>query len=198
MRLLFILVFLIVVIGLVTRFLGPDDIAGCIESPDGSPPCHKADAIVAVSGGDTTARTTEAVRLYKNGWAPRLVFSGAAEDEDSPSNAAVMRGIAIASGVPNEAIIVDEYGRTTKENAKETADQLEDENIDSMILVTSGYHQRRTYLEFKQQFESVEIRNHPVKQDSQWSLWWWMTPIGWFLALGEVARIVLFYVGVTR
>ncbi len=198
MRLLALLLFAVLTVALISKYLGPDDLAQCVETPSAEESCQPADVIVAVSGGDTTARTIEAVRLYNNGWAPKLVFSGAAEDEDSPSNAAVMRGIAIAHGVPNDAISVDEFGRTTKENAEETADLLDDKNISSMILVTSSYHQRRTSLEFGQRFEAVDIRNHPVAQDSQWSLWWWMTPVGWYLAIGELARIMLFYLGVTR
>ena len=198
MRLLILLVFIVVSIILVTKYLSPDDLASCSTGPSSGPNCQTADVIVAVSGGDTSARTMEAIRLYKDGWAPRLVFSGAAQDEDSPSNAAVMRSIAIDSGVPEEAISIDEYGRTTKQNAEETADLLKDKAITSMILVTSGYHQRRTSLEFRERFKGVEIRNHPVSQDGQWSIWWWMTPVGWYLALGEIARIILFYAGVTR
>lgn len=198
MRIVLFLLFFIISIVLVTKYLSPDDIAKCTAGPSADDGCHAADVIVAVSGGDTNARTMEAIRLYKDNWAPRLVFSGAAHDEDSPSNAAVMRSIAIASGVPQRAITIDEYGRTTKQNAEETADLLKGEAISSMILVTSGYHQRRTSLEFGERFKNVEIRNHPVGQDGQWSVWWWMTPVGWYLALGEIARIILFYVGVTR
>jgi uncharacterized SAM-binding protein YcdF (DUF218 family) len=198
MRILSILAFVIIVVLLISRYLGPDDLSKCSVGPSTEKGCQAADVIVAVSGGDTTARTVEAIKLYQAGWAPRLVFSGAAFDKNSPSNAAVMRGIALASGVPEEAISIDEYGRTTKQNAEETANLLESEGISSMILVTSGYHQRRTSLEFQKRFETVAIRNHPVSQDSQWSMWWWMTPVGWYLALGEVARIILFYVGVTR
>lgn len=198
MRFIAALIFVAVSIALISRYLGPDDLADCSDSPSAEETCQAADVIVAVSGGDTTARTVEAIKLYKNGWAPRLIFSGAAEDENSPSNAAVMRGIAIASGVPDSAISIDEFGRSTKQNAEETADLLREDNIASMILVTSSYHQRRTSLEFQQRFADVDIRNHPVGQDSQWSFWWWMTPLGWYLALGELARIVLFYLGVTR
>ncbi len=198
MRLLILAAIFIISVLLIGRYLGPDDLARCNERPDGSPPCQRADVIVAVSGGDTAARTIEAIKLYKNGWAPRLVFSGAAEDEHSPSNAAVMRGIAIASGVPDEAISIDEFGRTTKGNAEETAGLLARDGVASMILVTSGYHQRRTSLEFGQRFEGVHIRNHAVAQDSQWSRWWWLTPVGWYLALGELARILLFYIGIGR
>lgn len=195
--LLFALCFVLVVV-FITRYLGPDDLSDCTVGPTNEAGCEQADVIVAVSGGDTTARTHEAIRLYEAGWAPRLVFSGAAKDKDSPSNAAVMREIAMNRGVPDSAISIDEFGETTKGNAEETADLLRSDAISSIILVTSGYHQRRASLEFEQRFESADIRRHPVSQDKQWSAWWWMTPTGWYLALGEIIRIMVFYLGVTR
>lgn len=197
-RLLLLALSFVLVVVFITRYLGPDDLAQCTTGPTTEAGCEKADVIVAVSGGDTVARTLEAIRLYEAGWAPRLVFSGAAEDRNSPSNAAVMRDIALRRGVSESAITIDEQGRTTRGNAEETADLLREASISSMILVTSGYHQKRTALEFEQRFEGVEIRKHPVAQDRQWSIWWWMTPVGWYLALGELVRIMLFYVGVTR
>lgn len=195
-----ILFLLVAIVGvlLIGAYLGPDDLAGCPERPNREADCEAADVIVAVSGGDTTARTEEAIDLYHNGWAPRLVFSGAAEDTSGPSNAAVMRAIAVAQGVPEEVITIEEFGQTTKQNAKETANLLGGSPVSSMILVTSGYHQRRTSLEFSRHFKEVEIRNHPVGQDRQWSRWWWLTPVGWYLALGELVRIVMFYLGVTK
>src|SRR5690606_19129558 len=105
-RVLLFLVGIAISIILISRYLGPDDLAKCSSGPSDKVGCEMADVIVAVSGGDTTARTVEAIKLYQAGWAPKLVFSGAAEDKDSPSNAAVMRGIALASGVPNEAISI--------------------------------------------------------------------------------------------
>lgn len=198
MRIALFVVAMILSIILISRFLGPDDLAGCSQGPSEEVGCETADVIVAVSGGDTAARTAEAIKLFHDGWAPKLVFSGAAEDKNSPSNAAVMRDIAVAAGIPKEAIHIDEFGRTTKQNAEETASLLQDKNISSMILVTSSYHQRRTSLEFGRRFENVDIRNHPVRQDGQWSIWWWMTPVGWYLALGELARIIMFYLGGTR
>src|SRR5688572_846628 len=62
---------------------------------------EKADLIVAISGGETSQRTREAVRLYDEGYAPKLLFSGAAADRNGPSNAAAMRRYAIIQGVPD-------------------------------------------------------------------------------------------------
>ena len=36
-------------------------------------PLVKADAIVAVSGGDTLGRTKHAIALYQEGYAPKLI-----------------------------------------------------------------------------------------------------------------------------
>lgn len=184
----------VAVIGL-TIYLGPDDLAGCDIHPSAASSCRPADAIVAVSGGDTTARTQEAIKLYQNGWAPKLVFSGAAEDKSGPSNAAVMRREAQVAGVPPQDIIVEEYSTTTKQNAENVGTIFQQNNIRSVILVTSAYHQRRAGLEFSTRAGGVTVRNHPVAHDNQWSLFWWLTPIGWFLAVSEFVKIILFYLG---
>lgn len=187
----------VIIIGL-NAYLGPNDLVGCSERPSGVKPCEVADAIVAVSGGDTSARTSEAVELYKNGWAPKLVFSGAAQDKSGPSNAEAMRRTALRAGVVNEDIIIEEYGETTKQNAVNTQTILRQNGIKSVILVTSAYHQRRAGLEFNSRSGDVTIRNHPVPRDDQWSAFWWTTPIGWFLAVGEFVKIIAFYIGGSR
>lgn len=180
-------------------YLSPEDLADCGAKPSGIKGCGKKDAIVAVSGGDTSARTSEAIKLYKRGWADTLVFSGAAQDTTGPSNAEAMRRQAVADGVPEAAIIVEELSQNTRENAAETHALLEEQGIGNVILVTSAYHQRRASLEFKTHMgESVEIFNHPVANDNQWSQLWWMTPTGWWLALSELFKIGAFYIGGAR
>ncbi len=197
----FIIVALVViVVGVIgmTAYLGPNDLAHCTAQPSDAAPCQTADAIVAVSGGDTAARTREAIKLYQNGWAPKLIFSGAAQDKSGPSNAAVMKREAHAAGVPDSDIITEEYSETTKQNAEKTQSIFETNHITSVILVTSAYHQRRAGLEFASRSSGVTVRNHPVATDNQWSSWWWVTPTGWYLALSEVIKIAVFYVGGSR
>src|SRR5207249_3203447 len=64
-------------------------------------PLAKADAIVAISG-DTGARTETAVRLWKQGYAPVLIFSGASQDPQSVASAELMKRAAVAAGVPSD------------------------------------------------------------------------------------------------
>ena len=189
----------IVVVGL-SVYLAPDGLKSCGERPDPSAfDCQRVDAIVAVSGGDTSARTAQAIDMYHNGWAPLLIFSGAAADKSGPSNAEVMKKQALHAGVPASAIVLDDTSETTTQNAVNSHNIFEQEGIHSVILVTSAYHQRRAGLEFgKRAGTSVRIVNHPVATDKQWATLWWLTPTGWFLALSEFAKIMAFYIGGTR
>ncbi len=133
----------------------------------------KADAIVVVSGGDTATRTDKGVRLWQAGWAPRLVFSGAAADQGT-SNAAVMRAQAVAEGVPAGATFVEERSTTTRENAEFVKPILESQNAKSVILVSSPYHTRRVKLNFqKVHGDGYTFQAHPAF-DSRWARksWW--------------------------
>ena len=176
-----------------TFYLQPNSFIGCGDTPTGEGNCREADAIVAVSGGDTFARTDEAIKLYQNGWADKLIFAGAAQDKSGPSNAAVMANRAIQAGVPISVIEVDEDSATTAENAANTSSILKDNDIHTVILVTSGYHQRRASLEFNKRAGDTMVLNHPTN-DKDWNGLWWATPRGWWLAGGELAKIGAFFV----
>ncbi len=184
---------ILVIVGL-SVFLQPDDLSECGAVPGDKAGCQVVDAIVAVSGGDTQARVNEAVKLFNNGWASKLILSGAAQDKTGPSNAAAMRVLAIKAGVPALSIWLDEYSENTKQNAQNTNTIFKELNIKSAILVTSGYHQRRASLEFKKRVENVKIISHPIKKDKDWSFWWWISPRGWWLAGSEAIKIIVFYV----
>ena len=182
----------------ISLFLAPDGLMRCGESPSEVDGCQPADAIIAVSGGDTQARTQLAIDLYHTGWAPMLIFSGAAEDKSGPSNAEVMRTQAIEQGVPESVILVEDQSATTHENAENTSDILTDLDINNAIVVTSSYHMKRTILEFRLRAPAITFRSHPISSDNQWSVWWWTTPNGWFLAVSEVIKIMVVYFGASR
>ncbi len=192
------IVFAIVVVGLGT-YLAPDGLSHCQAQPSDGQDCQSVDAIVAISGGDTSARTAQAIALYKNGWAKLLIFSGAAADKTGPSNAEAMKKQAIAEGIDPDTIIIEETSETTKQNAANATNLFTKHDIHSVILVTSAYHQRRAGLEFGQRAGgAIKIINHPVTTDNQWSPWWWLTPGGWWLATSELFKIIVFYGGASR
>lgn len=150
---------------------------------------QKSEAIVAVSGGDTLGRADKAIELYLGGYAPLLVFSGAAKDPNSPSNARVMQQAALARGVPASAIRLEEYSRDTKENAQLVKDILAES--EKVILVTSPYHQRRAAKELQKALPKTTIINVSA-EDKHWSpQTWWVTPYGWWITLSEAIKSIL-------
>ncbi len=188
--LILVVIFVILATTILPLYLGPNDIADC-SAPTTSGRCQRVDAIVAVSGGDTLARADEAIKLYEAGWSDLVIFSGAALDKTGPSNASSMRKQAIAAGISADHILVEEESTTTAENARNTARLLEERSLSRIMLVTSAYHQRRASIEFSKYLsEGTAIVNHPVANDNQWSSWWWLTPYGWWLGLGEIAKII--------
>ena len=188
----------LLIIGGIGHFLSPDDLHDCAQTP-ATEQCRPAEAIVAVSGGDTNARTDTAINLYQQGWAPVIIFSGAAADKSGPSNAQAMRDRAIEFGVDENDILIEEYSETTRQNAENAQQLFQNYNISDVILVTSAYHQRRALLEFERRAAlDMSVRSHPARTDSQWDGWWWITPRGWYLTISELAKVGIFYLGGTR
>lgn len=196
---LFVGIGLVILLGiaLIGAYLSPDDLVQCPERPNRTDSqCQPVDAIVAISGGKTSLRAAEAIKLYKQGWAKLLVFSGAAIDEDSPSNAQIMRQQAINDGVPASAIRIDESARTTRQNAEKTKLLLVKLNPSRLIVVTSPYHQRRASIDFSNVFgKNVTVLNHPVQNDPDWPVLWWVTLRGWWLGGGELLKIAFTHAG---
>jgi uncharacterized SAM-binding protein YcdF (DUF218 family) len=185
---------------LIGGYLGPDDLRQCTDlRPSSRTGCGGADVIVAISGGNTNARTDEAIRLFRNGWAPHIIFSGAAADKSGPSNAVAMKQRAVAAGIDPTAITVEEYSESTDQNALQTTSIATTRGYTQVILVTSPYHQRRAQLEFERRAPELIVHSHPTTTDNQWSVWWWLTPGGWLVALPELAgSLILSTGGVTR
>jgi len=145
---------------------------------DVADPLAKADAIVAISG-DAGARAETAITLWKQGYAPVLIFSGGSSDPDSVASAELMKRTAVAAGVPVNAIEVEGASATTEENAERVADLMKTRGLGSAILVTSPYHQRRAAMLFEREFAraALTFTNHPA-DDPDWdpNLWWTADP----------------------
>lgn len=118
----------------------------------------KADAIV-VLGGNTGAnrqnwfeleldadsahrRVDTAKALYQAGKAPKIIVSGGA-NEGVISEARGMEFALRNLGVPAEAIIREDFSRTTRENALFTKRTMAEHDINSVLVVTSALHMPR-------------------------------------------------------
>lgn len=143
-----------------------------LEGPQ--PSLEKSDAIIVISGDEALARFREGLRLYRAGWAPMLIFSGASHDA-TPSNAEIMRTMAIAEGVPREAILADHAAVDTYGNAVHTRDLMVGHGLRSAILVTSPYHLHRAAITFEGVYRGTGIRLLARSApDGEWrkTSWW--------------------------
>lgn len=124
-----------------------------------------ADAIVVLGGNiandrqnwflpydrDTAIRRFQtAEQLYDAGRAPKIVLSGGALTGDV-SEAEGMAHALRLSGIPRNAMILENDSRTTYENAILTESQLKEHNIRTVLLVTSALHMPRAMAAFRKQ-----------------------------------------------
>ena len=166
---------------------------GYYLSPQQAP--QKADAIVVVSGGQTTSRAAKGIELFREGYAPNIIFSGAAID-DGPSNAYAMREQALDAGISKDNIFIDEISQNTYENAVNSKKILDSQKAKKIILVTSPYHQRRA----NQTFRAVLEPDYEVigvsAFDDRWSKsQWWRRGFPLFITFSELWKLA--YVNIT-
>jgi uncharacterized SAM-binding protein YcdF (DUF218 family) len=102
-----------------------------------------------VPGNALLRRIRHGVALYHAGAAPRLILCGGDTTGAGISEAAAMRAVALAAGVPDSAILLDERSASTFENARETAALLRAHGVADILLVTERFHLRRARLLFR-------------------------------------------------
>lgn len=117
----------------------------------------KSDAIFCLCSHDT--RVGEyAADLMLQGLGDLLIFSGGVgvltQDIFSEPEADLFAKIAIARGVPEEKIIIENKSTNTGQNVEFTHALLQEKgiDIDSFLLVQKPYMERRTFATFKKQW----------------------------------------------
>ena len=160
------------------------------------PPLERSDAIIVISGDEDQARLRQGLRLWRESWAPRLIFSGAAR-AGPVSNAEAMRRRAIADGVPASAVLVDDQGADTYGNAVHTRRIMVANGLGSAILVTSPYHLQRAAVTFNGVYSGSGIRLiASAAPDSDWRKQsWWLRSDLRLLTLQEIEKLA--YIALT-
>jgi len=126
--------------------------------PSPAPPSPPADALVVLGGGVdgqgdlppiAAARVDEAIRLFREGAAPRAIFSGShsylAAHRPPRTEARAMAERFAAAGCPPEAALLEEESLDTIGNAYYTRVRFLDPNgWRRIVVVTSDFHAART------------------------------------------------------
>jgi len=156
--------------GLAFVTVNPDAPAAFLRPEDRLVP---ADAALVFSGDPYYARTLEAARLYRGGYARYLVFSGAGGPGDS---AVSMAAVAFRFGVPGEALLLDSRAKSTYQNVLYVRWLLARYQVHTLILVTAPYHERRAYLVARHLLPGVVLINHPIRARYWHPHGWWHNP----------------------
>lgn len=104
---------------------------------------------VPLSDGDAVHRRVDtAFALFEHGKAPIIIVSGAAYEGDV-SEAQGMAWQLRQLGVPESAILIEEQSHTTRENAVYTQQLMQQQGLDTLLVVTSALHMPRAMGVFK-------------------------------------------------
>ena len=108
--------------------------------------------------------------------------------------ASYMREQAIQMGVPKRNIFIEDESLHTKENAEYVLKILKEHQMKSIILVTSPFHQLRTYLTFAKTFqgEDIEIMNYYADTGEWHPATWFLTAEHRKLVQSEKERIAMY------
>ena len=122
----------------------------------------RADAILVLGSHDKRVAERGA-ELFQEGWAPLLIFSGGlgaiTRGMWSEPEADQFAAIAIAMGVPQEKILIENRSTNTGENILFTRELLAETGLDPQlfILVQKPYMERRSFATFRKLWPEKQV-----------------------------------------
>jgi uncharacterized SAM-binding protein YcdF (DUF218 family) len=112
---------------------------------------HSADAIVVLGAaqydGDPSpifqARLDQAAYLYDEGFSPVVIVTGGKQAGDRFTESEAGANYLVSQGIPNDAILNENQGRTTLESLRGVREMAVGRGIDSVLLVSDPMHSER-------------------------------------------------------
>jgi uncharacterized SAM-binding protein YcdF (DUF218 family) len=170
-------------------------------------PIEKSDAIVVLSGSATyRERAQHAGQLFSAGRASRVVLTNdnlksgwSSAAQRNPYYHELAKEELRRAGVPEENIqtmMVPIVG--THDEALKLRDYCEQQNLNSILVVTSAYHSRRALWTFQKVFNHSRMRVgiDPAAAgiETPSPRTWWMHRFGWDLVPREYVKLVGYWV----
>ncbi|HPH94773.1 MAG TPA: YdcF family protein [Anaerolineaceae bacterium] len=152
-------------------------------------PLTNADAVVVLSGGE--GRLAYAADLYRKGYAGAVVIT----DTGLAGIRSADEREAWRQDVDEEDVwLAPGHASNTIGEAQAVRKLAQEKNIESLIIVTDGFHTQRTRLIFLREVGSmgVKIIVRPVPGHWYQSTTWWLSLAGWRETFSEYAKIALY------
>jgi len=157
----------------------------------------RADAIVILGSGGPE-RVERGVELYKSGYGAKIIITG--EELNLPGfrinwSQLAMRE-AVASGVPQKAIILEERPSSTYEDAVYVKEDMLSGNFKSAIVVSSNYHTRRAKVIFKKVFrdqKDISLQFSPADYKYFQTREWWTREKELVTVVNEYCKLIFYF-----
>ena len=169
---------------------------------------ERADVIVVLSGSTVyRERAQRAAQLYSEGRAPLILLTNdttqggwSTKLQKNPQFVERAKEELLIRGVPEGSILVaPEPVAGTYDEALAVRQFVINRKIQSVLLVTSGFHSRRTLWTFKRVLADmgvgigIEYSSVPGRTSS---IFWWLSPQGWRNVAGEYVKIFYYWLKV--
>ncbi|HEU0164723.1 MAG TPA: YdcF family protein [Thermomicrobiales bacterium] len=92
------------------------------------------------------ARLNQALALWNDGYAPRVVVTGGKMPGDAYTEAESEANFLMDNGVPSSAILYENKGRDTWQSMQGVAAVLKGTGVKKLLLVSDGFHLARSKL----------------------------------------------------
>lgn len=125
-------------------------------------------------------RLQEGLDLWKDGRAPLIAVTGGKQSGDRFTEAAAGRRWLTDRGVPANAIVSEDVGRSTWQSLSQLAPVLQEQSVETAIVVSSHWHVQRAALILHQL--GYDASTSPVPGDSG-SLAWNTKALGELLGI---------------
>jgi uncharacterized SAM-binding protein YcdF (DUF218 family) len=160
---------------------------------------QQADAIIVIGGDHKLDRVRHVVGLHAQGYAPIVIISAGTivlEGEEQLPEAEVMRRRAVALGLSEAALLLEDESQSTFQNAYYTKAICDRRGFQSVLLVTSAYHSRRARRVFQDVFgPDISVSVQPAHQSSC-ALCWWFKPDQFEVVLYEYYNWGRYWLGI--
>ena len=166
-----------------------------LASPRGAP--VNADAIIAL-GGDSGYRAMEVGRLFKAGWAPRVLITGLEASPSASRNHYLnWRAMVLAdSGVPRESMWFDTDSISSWDEAANTRKLMEARGWKRVLVVSDPPHLRRLHWTWHKAFAGSNLEYVLIAAPAAW--WnadeWWRDEFAAKFVTQEVVKLAYYVV----
>ena len=171
-------------------------------------PIEHAEAILILGGSAAyVERTQKAAQLFKNNVAPKIFLTNdgtkagwSEKEQRNPPYVELAEQSLIGQGIPKENIeILPTVTDSTQEEANLLAKTAKERGLQSILLVTSAYHTRRTLWTFDKTMRQnnvsikIGIESPPPGHQTPPPVYWWLMPTGWNVVAGEYLKTIYYW-----